>query len=109
MQPTSRVKFLFFALKQLFLLFFLVDLAETIIIMTPFLRNLPLDVSTRSLRYYQQMVCVAAWLLGTYAGVAWQYYLAAFLCVSTGISSPEDWPAPFGDVIDAYSVKTFWG
>ena len=91
------------------LLFFLVDLAQTTVLTTPFLRNLPPDDSIRSLEYHQQVVCVATWFLGIYAGVAWQYYLAAFLCVSTGYSLPEDWPPPFGDFVHGYSVRNFWG
>ncbi|KAH7874291.1 membrane bound O-acyl transferase family-domain-containing protein [Lentinula edodes] len=79
----------------------------------PFLRNFnsPYEAndSIRSLPYLQRVVCVATWFLGGYAGIRFYYFTVALVCVSLGVSDPQNWPEAFGSWKQAYSVRNFWG
>jgi hypothetical protein len=109
---TTRAEFSFYTLAKLCLYFLLVDLAQTTLEIGPFLpvhyQTLPIDFSIRSLPYHQRILCTFTWFLAAYAGINAQYYTVALFCVATGLSESEDWPAPFGSLTDAYSVRNFW-
>ncbi|KAF8149479.1 membrane bound O-acyl transferase family-domain-containing protein [Crassisporium funariophilum] len=38
-----------------------------------------------------------------------EYMLASIVSVILGITSPRDWPATYGSLLDAYTVRRFWG
>ncbi|KAF9067473.1 membrane bound O-acyl transferase family-domain-containing protein [Rhodocollybia butyracea] len=106
---TTRSKYALNTLAKLLYYFFLVDFFQTILEIAPFLQNTAADFSLRLLTYPQRVLCVVSWFFGVgYAGINFEYYLFALLCVATRLNQPEDWPSPFGHWADAYSIKNFW-
>ncbi|KAJ3912581.1 membrane bound O-acyl transferase family-domain-containing protein [Lentinula edodes] len=90
--------------------YLLLDFAQYSMQATPFFNDpqTPND-SIRSLPYLQRVVCVATWFLGGYAGIRFYYFTVALVCVSLGVSDPQNWPEAFGSWKQAYSVRNFWG
>ncbi|KAJ7107489.1 membrane bound O-acyl transferase family-domain-containing protein [Mycena epipterygia] len=52
---------------------------------------------------------VIAWAAVGYAGMALQHYVLGIICVAVHLTGPGEWPAFFGGVHDAWSVRSFWG
>lgn len=106
----GRVRFSFHALRQVLLHLFLIDLVQTIHRNWSFSeQNLEL-FSIRSLPYPQRIFYTATWFIAGYAGIIFSYHICALLCVGIlGCSEEEDWPPFFGSLMDAYSVRNFWG
>ncbi|KAJ7845581.1 membrane bound O-acyl transferase family-domain-containing protein [Mycena leptocephala] len=46
---------------------------------------------------------------GVDTGIATLHYLLGIICVAVHLTGPNEWPAFFGGVGDAWSVRSFWG
>lgn len=46
---------------------------------------------------------VGAWFVDVF------YRIAALASVGLGVSRPDEWPSLFGSVLDAYTLRRFWG
>lgn len=108
--PRGRVGFSFHALRQVLFHTFLVDLVQTIHQNWSFSEQNMELISIRSFPYPQRIFYTATWFIAGYAGLTISYYMCALICVGIiGISEEEDWPPFFGSLMDAYSVRNFWG
>ncbi|KAL2810041.1 membrane bound O-acyl transferase family-domain-containing protein [Aspergillus granulosus] len=38
-----------------------------------------------------------------------QYRIFSVICVALGLSTPEQWPALFGSILETYTLRRFWG
>ena len=57
---------------------------------------------------------IRSWLVFNFVWSSWATFTAthdllAFAFVALGIDEPEDWPSLYGSVIEAYSIRRFWG
>lgn len=52
---------------------------------------------------------VLALALAGSASIRTAHRMLRILCLCTGIAEPEDCPPLFGDVLDAYTLRNFWG
>ncbi|KAJ3825508.1 membrane bound O-acyl transferase family-domain-containing protein [Lentinula raphanica] len=105
----NRYMFLGRAAVQVLASFLLLDASQCIIKTIPFFTDPQPDASMWSYSYHIQVFYGLLFLSVPYASLKLYYYLGAFLAVLTGYSSQEDWPDFFGNWIEAYSVRNFWG
>ena len=57
---------------------------------------------------------IRSWLIFNFIWSSWAIFTAAhdvlaFAHVATGLDEPEDWPRLFGNPLEAYNVRRFWG
>ncbi|KAJ7469008.1 membrane bound O-acyl transferase family-domain-containing protein [Mycena latifolia] len=67
------------------------------------------DTGMASLDVRRRFAAVIAWAALGYSGMALQHCLLGIICVAVHLTGPEEWPAFFGGVGDAWSVRSFWG
>ena len=69
----------------------------------------------RSLRIVTaRETAIRGWLVLHFVWSSWAsltaiHDLLAFVHVAVGIDEPEDWPRLYGSVLEAYSIRRFWG
>ena len=57
---------------------------------------------------------IRSWLVFNFMWSSWAIFTAthdllAFAFVAVGIDEPEDWPSLYGSILEAYSIRRFWG
>lgn len=57
---------------------------------------------------------IRSWLVFNFIWSSWAIFTAthdllAFAFVAVGIDEPEDWPSLYGSILEAYSMRRFWG
>ena len=57
---------------------------------------------------------IRSWFVFNFVWSSWAIFTAthdllAFAFVAVGIDEPEDWPSLYGSILEAYSMRRFWG
>ncbi|KAG6835667.1 hypothetical protein H0H93_015926 [Arthromyces matolae] len=90
--------------------FLVIDAAQTFIHTNSlFLHAHDTKVSITSQSLLFRCLNIIAWISTPLAGVRMQYYMISAVNVSLGLSVPGDWPDPYGNWSDAYTVRNLWG
>jgi hypothetical protein len=69
----------------------------------------PRSAGIASLGWLQRFPAVLGWAALGYTGMALSHYILGLLCVAIGLTGPQEWPAFFGGIGSAWSVRSFWG
>ncbi|KAJ7160443.1 membrane bound O-acyl transferase family-domain-containing protein [Mycena filopes] len=105
---TSRTAFILRRILTVALIYIIYDSASLYINSTAAFEPGP-DAGLAGLPLGQRGAAVLAWVALGYAGMALQHYILGIVCVAVRLTGPDEWPAFFGGVADAWSVRTFWG
>jgi hypothetical protein len=104
----ARLTFILWQLLKVVVIFVIYDLTSFYVRSVPAF-GLGIDSGIATLAFPQRIAAVLVWGALGYCGMALQHYLLGILCVAVHLTGPEEWPAFFGGVGDAWSVRSFWG
>lgn len=92
--------------------FLIIDAAQSFIHTNPLFSGSAAELGNASITsqgLLYRCLNIIAWMSTPHAGVRMQYYLISAISVALGLSTPADWPDPFGKWSDAYTVRNLWG
>jgi hypothetical protein len=103
-----RRTFIFRQLLKVVAIYLVYDLASLAVRASPAFAP-GADTGIATLVFWRRVGAVVVWGALGYAGMALQHYLLGIICVAVHLTGPNEWPAFFGGVGDAWSVRSFWG
>ncbi|KAF8065364.1 membrane bound O-acyl transferase family-domain-containing protein [Lyophyllum atratum] len=108
----KRGSFIISRFLRVFGCFLIMDAAQTFVHTNPLFSGSPAELENATITsqgFLYRCLNSIAWMATPYAGVRLQYYLFSIISVALGLSTPADWPDPYGKWRDAYTVRNFWG
>ncbi|KAI0642388.1 membrane bound O-acyl transferase family-domain-containing protein [Trametes meyenii] len=107
----TRSQFIWRRLRQLVVGFVTLDLAESWIHTHHHLYLTGPDTyfPVGALGYLVRLANTTVWLYMVYITLKITYAVVSIAAVATRVGEPANWPEPFGDWTDAYTVRRLWG